>query len=349
MSSKNNNNSKTKEIRKPELSGSEKAALLMIALDVETASLVFKNLDVDEVEAISTEISKVKNIPAKQIQNVLEEYYHMVTAREYVLEGGLEYAEAILEKSFGLSKAVEVVERVKNLTTLKGFDVLKKADSTQLVNFLNKEHPQTIALILARLNPSQTADVLNELSEDIRSEVAYRIATLGKISPQTLKQVEKVVDELAGLSMSQTISKVDGTKSLATILNRTSVTLSKEILKQMSEIDDEISQEVKRLMFMFDDIINIQDKDIQRIMREVERKDLALSLKTSDDDLKEKIFSNMSERAADLLKEELEYMGMIKLKEVEAAQARIINVIKSLEESGDIVLNARGNSEDVYV
>ncbi|GBD88074.1 flagellar motor switch protein FliG [bacterium BMS3Abin03] len=344
-----NNNNKNKKSKISELTGPQKAALLMIALDVETASQVFKNLDTDEVEAISTEISKVKNIPANQVQNVLEEYYHMVTAREYVLEGGLEYAEAILEKSFGLNKAVEVVEKVKNLTTLKGFDVLKKADSTQLVNFLNKEHPQTIALILARLNPNQTADVLKELPEDVRSEVAYRIATLGKISPQTLKQVEKVVDELAGLSMSQSISKVDGTKSLATILNRTSIALSKEILEKMGELDDEIAQEVKKLMFLFDDIIGIQDKDIQKVLREVERKDLAIALKTADDDLKNKIFSNMSERAADLLKEELEYMGMIKLKEVEAAQARIINVIKSLEESGEIVLNARGNSEDVYV
>lgn len=321
----------------------------MIALDVETASMVFKNLDIAEVEAISTEISKINNIPSNQVENVMEEFYHMVTAREYVLDGGLEYAEAILEKSFGLNKAVEVVERVKNLTTLKGFDVLKKADSTQLVNFLNKEHPQTIALILARLNPDQTADVLRELPEEVRAEVAYRIATLGKISPQTLQQVEKVVDELAGLSMSQSISKVDGTKSLATILNRTSIALSKEILQKIAELDQDISKEVKRLMFIFDDIIMMQDKDIQKVLREVERKDLAISLKTADEDLRTKIFGNMSERAADLLKEELEYMGMIKLKEVEEAQSRIINVIKSLEESGEIVINTRGNSEDVYV
>jgi len=338
-----------KDGKSGKLTGAQKAALLLIALDVETASVVFKNLDITEVEAISTEISKINNIPSSQVESVLEEFYRMVTAREYVLDGGLEYAEAILEKSFGLNKAVEVVERVKNLTTLKGFDVLKKADSTQLVNFLNKEHPQTIALILARLNPDQTADVLRELPEEVRSEVAYRIATLGKISPQTLQQVEKVVDELAGLSMSQSISKVDGTKSLATILNRTSIALSKEILQKIEETDQDISKEVKRLMFIFDDIIVMQDKDIQKVLREVERKDLAISLKTADDDLRNKIFANMSERAADLLKEELEYMGMIKLKEVEEAQSRIINVIKSLEESGEIVLNARGNSEDVYV
>ena len=340
---------KNKDKKFSSLTGTQKAALLMIALDVETASMVFKNLDLTEVETISTEISKINNIPSEQVQSVLEEFYHMVTAREYVLDGGLEYAEAILEKSFGLNKAVEVVERVKNLTTLKGFDVLKKADSTQLVNFLNKEHPQTIALILARLNPDQTADVLRELPEEVRSEVAYRIATLGKISPQTLQQVEKVVDELAGLSMSQSISKVDGTKSLATILNRTSIALSKEILQKIEEIDTDISKEVKRLMFIFDDIILMQDKDIQKVLREVERKDLAISLKTADEDLRTKIFGNMSERAADLLKEELEYMGMIKLKEVEEAQSRIINVIKSLEEAGEIVLNSRGNSEDVYV
>ncbi len=347
MSSSNKTNGKgTKDLK---LTGRQKAALLMIALDVETASLVFKNLDVDEVEAIATEISKLKNIPSNQIEKVLEDFYHMVTAREYLLEGGLEYAKAILEKSFGLNKAVEVVEKVENLTTLRGFDVLKKADSTQLVNFLSKEHPQTIALILAWLNPDQTADVLEELPEDMRTDVAYRIATLGKISPQTLQQVEKVVDELAGLSMSQSVSKVDGTKTLATILNRTTVAMSKEVLKKIEEKDEDIAQEVKRLMFMFEDIMNIQDKDIQKILRQVERKDLALSLKTADESLREKIFSNMSERAADLLREELEYMGMVKLKEVEAAQAKVIKVIKSLEEAGEIVLNARGNSEEVYV
>lgn len=332
-----------------DIRGVQKAALLMIALNVENASEVFKHLDAAEVEMISTEISKVKNIPGQTVDSVLEEFYNMVTAREYVLEGGLEYAQAVLEKSFGMNKATEIIEKVRNLTTLKGFDVLKKADSTQLISFLSKEHPQTIALILSHLHPDQTASALKELVDPLRTEVVHRIATLGKISPQTLKQIEKVVDEMAGLNMGQSLSKIGGTKSLAAVLNRTNIGLSKEILAGLEEKDAEVAHEVKRLMFLFEDIINIQDKDIQKILREVDRKDLATALKIADEKLKEKIFSNMSERASELLKEEIQYLGMVKLKEVESVQAKIIDVVKNLEESGEIALNMRGGSEEIYV
>ncbi len=338
-----------REVKSVDVTGVQKAALLMIALNVENAAEVFKHLDVTEIEMISTEISKVKNIPSQTVDAVMEEFYGMVTAREYVLEGGLEYARAVLEKSFGINRAVEIIEKVKNLTTLRGFDVLKKADSAQLISFLSKEHPQTIALILSHLHPDQTAAALKELQEPLRTDVVFRIATLGKISPQTLKQIEKVVDDMAGFSMSQSLSKIGGTKSLAAILNRTNVSLSKEILSGLEQKDSDVAGEVKRLMFLFDDIVNIQDKDIQKILREVDRKDLALSLKIADDSLKQKIFANMSERASDLLKEELQYMGMVKLKEVEASQAKIIDLVKALEESGEITLNMRGGSDEIYV
>lgn len=336
-------------LSKDQINGIQKAALLMIALDIETAASVLKYLDPEQVEKISAEITKVKNIPSKVVDSIMQDFYDMVTAREYVLEGGLEYAQAILEKSFGMNKAIEIVDKVKSLTTLKGFDVLKKADSVQLVSFLSKEHPQTIALILSHLNPDQTAEALKELSPELRADVAYRIATLGKVSPQTLKQIEKVVDEMAGTNLSQSVSKIGGSKSLANILNRLNINLTKEILEQIEINDPDVASEVKRLMFMFEDIINIQDRDIQKILKEVDRKDLALALKVADDNLRNKIFSNMSERAADLLKEELQYMGMVKLKEVEAAQSKIIDIIKSLEESGEISLNMRGSKEDVYV
>ena len=338
-----------RDLKSIDLSGLQKAALLMIALRVETASEVFKYLDASIVEQISTEITRVKNIPSQTVDSVMREFHTMVIAREYVLEGGFEFAQAVLEKSFGLNKAVEIIDKVKNITTLKGFDVLKKADSTQLVNFLNKEHPQTIALILSNLSPSQTAGAIKELPESLRDDVVYRIATLGKISPQTLKQIEKVVDEIAGFTMSQELSKIGGTKSLAGILNKSSISFSKEILSKLEAQDAEIALEVKRLMFLFEDIVHIQDKDIQRILREVDRKDLGLSLKVADDKLKQKIFTNMSERAAELLKEEIQYMGMVRLKEVEAAQGRIIDVLKALEESGEIALNLRGAGEDIYV
>ncbi len=331
------------------LTGLQKAAILLIALDVEVAAEVFKHMDPYDVEMLSTEITKMRNAPANKVDMVLEEFYNMVTAREYVLEGGIEYARAVLEKSFGVEKAMEIIEKVKNLTTLRGFDVLKNVDASQLANFLVKEHPQTIALILCHLNPEQTANALAELPEALRIEVAYRIATLGKVSPQTLKQIEKVVDEIAGNTMSQSVEKIGGPKNLAQILNRMSVSDNKETIEKLEELDENIAAEVKRLMFMFDDLIKVNDKDLQVILREIDRKDLLLAMKVADDKLKEKIFNNMSERAANLLKEELQYMGMVKLKEVEKAQARIVERAKQLEEDGEISLNIRGSKGEVYV
>ncbi len=338
-----------KDERLKDISGIQKAAMLMVALNIEAASAVFKYLDPVDIESLSAEITKVRNIPSKTVDIVIDEFYSMVTAREYVLEGGIDFAQNLLEKTFGIPKAHEIIDKVKRLTTLKGFDVLKRAEPAQLINFLNKEHPQTMALILSQLSPEQTANALKELPEDLRIDVAHRIATLGKIAPQTLKQIEHVVDDIAGLSMSQSVGKLGGPKCLAGILNRLNVTITKDILVKLEEKDPDTSYQVKRLMFIFDEIINISDKDIQKILREVDRKDLALSLKIADERLKEKIFKNMSERAADLLKEELQYMGMVKLKEVEDAQARIIDIIKALEEAGQISLNLRGGPEEVYV
>ncbi|PID62480.1 MAG: flagellar motor switch protein FliG [Ignavibacteriae bacterium] len=335
---------------KNDLNGIQKSALLLIALDVDTASQVFKHLEPNFVEAISAEISKVKNIPSHVVEQVLDDYHELVTAREYVLEGGIDYAKQVLEKSFGITKAMEVIDKVKNLTTLHGFDVLKKADSAQLINFLNKEHPQTIALILSHLSPDQVAEAVTELPEELRTEVVYRIATLGKISPQTLQQIERVVDELAGFSINQTMGQLGGPQSVANILNRVNVSMNKEIIASIQDKDEDVGLEIKRLMFLFDDIIHLQDRDIQRILKEVDRKDLGLSLKVAEDRVQEKIFSNMSERASELLKEELQFMGPVKLKEVEAAQARIVDQIKILEEQEEITISFRGGgAEEVYV
>jgi len=259
----------TDQITVSDLSGTQKAALLLIAIESDSAAEVFKYLDPADVEQISAEISQVKNIPTEIVTQVQKEYYNMVTAQEYVLEGGIEYAQNILEKSFGLAKANEIIEKVKTITTLHGFDVLKKADSVQLINFLNKEHPQTIALILAHLSMDQTAEALRELPDELRGDVAFRIATLGKIAPQTLKQVERVVDEMAGFSINQTLSKLGGTKTIANILNRTNVSTSKEIIADIMERNEDVAFEIKRLMFLFEDIIHITDKDIQRILKEV--------------------------------------------------------------------------------
>lgn len=343
-----NTDNKSDIILKQSMSGLQKAAILLLAIDVDTASSIIKYLDSEQIERISTEIAKIRNVPSTVIDDVIKEFHDMVIAREYVLEGGIEYAQMLLEKSLGPVKAQEIIEKVKSLTTMKGFDFLKKADSSQLISFLSKEHPQTIALILSHLSPDKTAEALKELPPDLRADVAFRIATLGKIAPNTLKEIERVVDELAGSSLNQTVTKFGGPKSIANVLNKMNVKLTKEILEQFEMWDPDLTQVIKRQMFLFEDIININDKDIQKILKEVDRKDLALSLKIADEKIKEKIFKNMSQRASELLKEELQYMGMVRLKEVEAAQAKIIDVIKNLEESGEISIGG-SNKEDMYV
>ncbi len=336
-------------VKLEDLTGVQKAALLLIALDADSASEVIKNVDQDVIESVLVEITKVRGVKQEVVEQVIEEYYQMITANEFILEGGPEYAQAILEKSFGVAKAMEILEKINSITTLHGFDVLKKADSTQLVNFLQKEHPQTIALILSHLAPELTAETLKGLDPEVRTDVIYRIAKIGKISPRILKKIEKVVDEMAGITINQQMSKLGGPKTVATILNRTSVSLNKEIIAAIEERDEETAAEIKRLMFLFDDIVHLNDKDIQRILKEVDRKDLALALKIADQAVQDKIFGNMSERAADLMKEELQFMGPVKLKEVEGAQARIVDVIKTLEEQEEITISFRGGAEEVYV
>jgi flagellar motor switch protein FliG len=260
----------------------------------------------------------------------------------------MDYALTLLEKTFGLEKAREIIERIKVLTTVRGFDILKQADSQQLANFLAKEHPQVVALILSHLTPEQTAEVLAELDDDLRTDVLMRIATLGKVSPQLVNEIENVVDRIAETTLSQNLALTGGSQLVAQILNKSTNAQAKQLLESIETKDPDLAMNIKRQMFLFDDIIMIDDKGIQRILRDVDSKDLALALKTADEKLKGKIFKNMSERAASVIKEELEFMGLVKLKEVEAAQMRIVDIVKELEEQEEISVGGRGN-DDVFV
>lgn len=271
-----------------------------------------------------------------------------MTAQSFMIEGGLEYAQALLEKSYGYEKAKEIVEKIRVLTSVRGFSILKKADPQQLANFLTKEHPQTIALILSHLPPDLVAEVLSEFNEQLRVDVVYRIAKLGKVSPQLLQEVEHVVDQIAEQTLSQNLATAGGAQLVANILNKSNATIAKSLLETIEERDYGLSLEIKRLMFLFEDIVTLDDRSIQRVLRDVDKRDLALALKVADEKVKEKIFKNMSERAAAVVKEELEFMGPVKLKEVEAAQMRIVDIIKRLEEQEEIVIGGRGR-EDIFV
>jgi flagellar motor switch protein FliG len=329
------------------LTGKQKAAILLLALDVETASKVFKHLEPQEMEQLAIEISSLEGVSSSVVSAVIEEFYQMMKAQEYIIVGGFDYAKTLLEKSLGPQRASEIVEKVHSMTQIKGFSALKKADAQQLANFLQKEHPQTIALILSHLPLEQAAKVINQLPEDLRVDVIYRIAKLGKISPAILTEIEGVVDAMAETSLSQEVSATGGARTVAAILNKVGSQEARELLQRIEEQDPDLATEIKRLMFLFEDIIYIDDRSIQRILREVDRKDLALALKGADQKIREKIFKNMSERAAAMLQEEIQYMGPVRLREVEAAQMRIVEVIKRLEENQEIVIAGRGGEEDI--
>jgi len=316
---------------------------------VETATRLMRQLSQDEIELLTIEISNVRGISSTLADVVTEEFHHMITAQEYVIQGGIDYAQKLLENSLGFSKATDVLEKVRAMTHVKGFGMLKKADAQQLASFLQKEHPQTIALILSNLSPDQTAQVLTEFNDELRNNVSFRMATLGKVSPSLLAEVEDVVEDIARTEISQSMSSMGGAKSMAAVLNKCNNATAKMILEHIEQSDNQLSGEIKRLMFLFEDLLYVDDRGIQRILREVDKRELAMALKVVDDKLKEKVLRNMSERAQELLKEELQYMGPVRLKEVEAAQTRIVEIVKQLEDQGEIVVAGRGGSEEVFV
>lgn len=331
-----------------DLSGKQKAAVLLMSMDVEVAAKVFQDLDMKEVEQIAVEITNLRDLSPSVVEDVIEEFYQLMTASSYMIEGGLEYAQVLLEKSYGLERAREIIEKIRVLTTVRGFSILKKSDPQQLASFLSKEHPQTIALILSHLPPDQSAEVLNEFKEDLRGETIMRIATIGKVSPQIVSEIEHVVDQIAETTLSQNLAQAGGAQLVANILNKSNNATAKSMLESIEEKDYNMAIEIKRLMFLFEDIVLIDDKGIQRILRDVDKRDLALALKVSEEKIRAKIFKNMSERAAAVVREELEFMGPVKLKEVESAQMRIVDVIKKLEEQDEVAIGGRGK-EDIFV
>lgn len=332
-----------------QLNGRQKAAVLMIALDVESAAHIFKHLDQTEVEELTVEITNMQGVHSNVITKVMEEFQQLGLAQEYIVKGGLDYAQSVLEKALGSLKAGEVIEKVRELTTVRGFSILKKAEPRQLANFLQKEHPQTIALIMSHLAPDLAADVLEAFSEDLRSDVAFRITTLGRVAPTLVGEIETVVEQVGEEVINENSTSTGGAKAMAAILNKVGVVQAKFLMGAIEQRDPVVAAEVKRLMFMFEDILYIDDRSVQRILREVDKKDLTLSLKIADEKLKQKIYSNMSERATEMIKEELQFMGPVRLRDVEAAQARIIEVIRQLEENEEIVIGGRGSPEDVFV
>ena len=329
----------------PEMTGPEKAAILMITLGLEISSTIFKFLRQDEVETIVLEIAKISTVPIDKRDAVITEAYQRAIALKYINEGGIEYAKEILERSFGAGQADDMTNRL--FAALKHgnpLELVKKTEPGQLLEFIREEHPQTIALILVYMAPEQAGIVLSQLEPELQADVAMRIAILQKTAPEVLEQL----DELLGRRLLVTgadFTKAGGVQSLAALMGFVDRETEKNILDGLTKRDPEIADEVKNLLFVFEDIINLDDRAIQRILKEVEGKDLALALKTANDELLQRVYKNMSTRAAGTLREDIEVLGPVRMREVGKAQQNIVDVIRTLEENGQIVISRGGKEE----
>lgn len=331
---------------KTNLNGVEKAAVLMIAVGTEGSASVMQNLSEDEIESITREIVRLRNVEPDSIQEIVDEFHHMMRAQEFIAAGGISFAEDVLKKSLGEDKAVEFLRRIERLMKVKGFNVLKNVDPNQLLSFIQKEHPQTIAFVLAQINPAQAASILIDLPPELQAEVVLRFSSMERVSPETIASVESVLE--SRIDFSQSISRLGGVKAIAEILNLVGQSSERSILAKINERAPEIATEIKNLMFVFEDIIMLDDRSVQRVLKEVDNKELALALKHVSAETKKKIFANLSERAANVIKEEMEYMGAVRLRDVEDAQQRIVDIIRRLEEGGQIVV-VGGNKAEMMV
>ncbi|MFQ5674771.1 MAG: flagellar motor switch protein FliG, partial [bacterium] len=286
-------------------------------------------------------------VPSEIVSAVVMDYYEMMLADKFVTKGGLTYAQTMLESAFGLDRAKLLVKKVRAATEVTGFRLLQSINSGELLNYLQKEHPQTIALILANMKYGQASGILSELSTELQGEVAYRLATMGKTSPDLLQEIEEALTAQMGGSFGSRLSKSGGAKALAEILNSASRGVDTNILEILIQKDPELATEIKNLMFVFEDIQNLRDRDIQKILKGVDSKSLAMALKVVSDDMKDKIFDNMSQQAAEALAEEIEYLGPVRLREVEEAQMNIVEHVREMENRGEIVLSR--SDQDEYV
>jgi len=328
--------------------GRRKAAILLLTLGPEKAAKVLRNMDESEIEELTLELANVGKISDEERREVLKEFGDLVKAKDFITEGGVAYAKEILEKALGPDKALEIIDRLTSNLQVKPFEFIKRADPVQLANMLQNEHPQTIALVVCYLDPKTASAIIRALPENLRPEVIKRIALLDRATPEIVREVERVLERKVSAFATAQFSQVGGLETVVDIMNTIDRATEREILEKLSEQDPELAEEIRKHLFVFEDIVKLDDRSIQIILREIDTRDLALALKGATDELKEKIFKNMSKRAASLLKDELDYMGPVRVKDVEAAQQKIVEIIRRLEEAGEIVI-ARGGGEELIV
>lgn len=329
------------------LTGRQKAAILMVTLGPELSANIYKNLREEEIEDLTLEIANIRRVEPESKEVVLTEFKEIALAQEYITSGGIEYARELLDKAFGSAKAEEIIRRLTASLQVRPFDFARRADPSQLFNFIQSEHPQTISLIMAYLQPEQAATILSALSPERQAEVARRLATMDRTNPEVLGEVESVLEKRLANFINQDSTSAGGIQATVEVLNRVDRTTEKTIMESLEDTDPELAETIKKRMFVFEDIVILDDRSIQRVIREVDSKDWALSLKGSNDAVKERVFKNMSQRAATMLKEEISYLGPVRLRDVEEAQQRIVGIIRKLEDAGEIVVGRGGEDEIV--
>lgn len=321
------------------LTGAQKAAVLLISIGTEAASKVLKAMSDDEVEKVSVEIARMRNVSSEVVEEVLVEYRDLSMAHDYIASGGVNYAREVLSSALGGRRAEEIMMRVEAAMEVSAFHLLQTVETAQLTNFLQNEHPQTAALILSHLNPRKASDIISNLAEESRNEIIYRLATMGKTSPELLRDIEEVIRQQLGSVFGAELSSTGGIEQVAEILNGSSRSIERSVLDSIRDRNDHIATEIKSLMFVFDDLVHIDPRDLQRLLTEVEQKDLTLALKAASEDLKDKILHNVSERVADTIREEMDLMGRVRVSDVDEAQHKILEIAQRLEEQDEIVLS----------
>ena len=330
------------------LTGLQKAAVLLIALGPEKSSHIFKHLKEDEIEELTLEIANTRSITPQLKETVIEEFYQVCLAQQYIAEGGIGYAKELLEKALGEDKARDVIGKLTASLQVKPFEFVRKTDASQLLNFIQDEHPQTIALIMSYLSPAQSSMILSSLPPERQADVAKRIAVMDRTSPDVVKDVEKILESKLSSLVNQDYTIIGGVDAVVEILNSVDRGTEKHIMETLEIEEPELADEIRKKMFVFEDILLLDDRAIQRVLRDVENSDLAIALKGSNEEVQSAIFNNLSKRLAAMIKEDMEFMGPVRMKDVEEAQQKIVNIIRKLEDAAEIVIS-RGGGDEIVV
>ena len=330
------------------LSGVQKAAVLLITLGPEKSAEIFKHLKEDEIEELTLEIANTRSVSPDIKDEVLNEFYQVCLAQQYIAEGGIGYAKELLEKALGDEEAQHVITKLTASLQVRPFEFIRKTEPSQVLNFIQEEHPQTIAMILSYLAPAQASMILGALGPEKQADVARRIAMMDRTSPEVIKEVERVLERKLSSLINQDYTIAGGVDAVVAILNAVDRGTEKRIMETLEIEEPELSEEIRKKMFVFEDILLLDDRAIQRVLRDVENSDLGIACKGANEDVQNAIFKNLSSRLASMIKEDMEFMGPVRMKDVEEAQQKIVGVIRKLEDASEIVIS-RGGGDDLVV